>query len=188
MVLHWGVHFFAAVVLTIRLHASFASDVNNSMQVTVIEIHVAAAAMAIVLRDFVSFQMDWMFWAHHAVVVTMTMSLYLFVAPPQWLICCFVGAVMEAGSGGYDVFIVASHAYVPLAGYIYGAIMSTSHVVVIWGIVSYACQTLVPQGRVFWAFMPVICVLSFHRQKAVGSFINEENERRARDTKAGKSK
>ena len=130
MVLHWGVHFFAAVVLTIRLHASFASDVNNSMQVTVIEIHVAAAAMAIVLRDFVSFQMDWMFWAHHAVVVTMTMSLYLFVAPPQWLICCFVGAVMEAGSGGYDVFIVASHAYVPLAGYIYGAIMSTSHVVV----------------------------------------------------------
>jgi len=189
MFLHFGVHIFGTIVLTTRLHATVSSGVNMQLpdgHVTVMEIHAIAAAMAIMLRDFLMFKMDWMFWAHHATCVIMSTSLYLFAMPTQWLICVFVCAAMESGSGGYDVFIVASEP-TEQAAYIYQGMMILSHTLTIWGMVTYALQDVIPQGPVFWVFMPIMFIFIYIRQTATGSLIKAEADRQQKEL-SGKSK
>ena len=188
MFLHHGVHQWGAMYLTARLvmllsdeQVMLAHAKSENYVVTVVEVHVIAAAMAIMIRDFLFFKMDWMFWGHHMVVVAMCSSLYLFAPAPQWLICCFVCATMEAGSGGYDVFIMSDNP-TGKAGQVYWFMITLSHLVTNCGVIAYACQNTIPQGPVFWVFLPVLFLLTYHRQVAVGHLIKAEAERRSKGT------
>merc|ERR1711939_456526 len=121
--------------------------------------------------------MELMFWAHHVVVVIMSTALS-FAAPDQWLIATFVGGTMEAGSFGYDLFIVASN---PLgtARHVYTVIMSASHIVVLLGVLAWGWQSHLPVGWIYYVFMPVIVVFVTLRQKACASLIQDEEHRKA---------
>jgi len=181
---HLIVHGFCAAVIWARLAQAFMAgtppgDDAEGKRVSPVMLHALAGASAIMIRDFIAFAMDWTFFAHHAVVLGMSVVAWLWASPEQWALAGLVCATMEVGSFGYDVFIMSSQ---PLSVTpFYRAVMLASHSATVGGLALCALHPVVPRGVLFWVLSPIIVVFAYLRHGATGDQIATEQDRQGKE-------
>jgi len=202
--LHLLVHAPGAWVLLVRVFGQLASNAyadsqktdaesvasSGQLNVSPVEVHILAAAVASMFRDFSMFRMDWSFWMHHFIVVALSVITWLCATRAQWVLASFVCGMMEFGSLGYDVFILAAN---PLgfARIVYQFLMHTSHVLTLTMIAAYAFLGNAStwfETSVFWSLSPIIFVFVIVRHGATGGIIEAERKRVAASMAAAAAK